>query len=71
MPPLTKSGGDEVLRLDIAGREVAMTLRIGQLNRQLVEGLQDRALDLLEIAALVYCADAAVSRGGPADQKMG
>ncbi|PSL17907.1 queuosine biosynthesis protein QueC [Shimia abyssi] len=71
LPPLTKSGGDEVLRLDIAGREVAMTLRIGQLNRQLVEGLQDRALDLLEIAALVYCADAAVSRGGPADQKMG
>ncbi|WP_233421907.1 7-cyano-7-deazaguanine synthase [Ruegeria profundi] len=71
LPPLTKSGGDEVLRLDIAGREVAMTLRIGQLNRQLVEGLQDRALDLLEIAALVYCADAAVSRGGLADQKMG
>ncbi len=48
-----------------------MTLRIGQLNRQLVEGLQARALDLLEIAALVYCADAAVSRGGSADQKMG
>ncbi len=48
-----------------------MTLRIGQLNRQLVEGLQSRALDLLEIAALVYCSDAAVSRGGPADQKMG
>ncbi len=71
LPPLTKSGGDEVLRLDIAGREVAMTLRIGQLNRQLVEGLQDRVLDLLEIAALVYCADAAVSRGGLADQKMG
>ncbi len=71
LPPLTKSGGDEVLRLDIAGREVAMTLRIGQLNRQLVEGLQDRALDLLEIAALVYCADAAVSRGGLTDQRMG
>lgn len=71
LPPLKKSGGDEVLRLNIDGREVAMTLRISQLNRQLVEGLQDRALDLLEIAALAYCADAAVSRGGTADQRMG
>jgi len=36
-----------------------------------VEGLTDRALDLMEIAAVVYCADAAVSRGGPADTRMG
>lgn len=71
LPALTKSGGDQILRLRIDGREVGMTLRISQLNRQLVAGLPDRALDLLEIAGLVYCADSAVSRGGPADQKMG
>jgi 7-cyano-7-deazaguanine synthase in queuosine biosynthesis len=71
LPALTKSGGDEVLRLSIDGRNVGMTLRISQFNKQLVEGLRHRALDLLEIAALVYCADASVSRGGPADQKMG
>lgn len=33
--------------------------------------MPDRALDLLEIAALVCGADAAVSRGGANDQKMG
>lgn len=33
-------------------------------------GLPDRALDFLEIAALVYGLDAAVSRGGLADQQM-
>lgn len=71
LPPKTKSGGDEVLRLSIGGSEVGITLRIGQLNKQLVEGLKERALDLLEIAAVAYCADAAISRGGSADQEMG
>ncbi|WP_135507208.1 7-cyano-7-deazaguanine synthase [Roseovarius aestuariivivens] len=71
LPAVTTSGGDEELRLAIDGREVGIKLCIEQLNRQLVAALPDRALDLLEIAALVYCADSAVSRGGPADQQMG
>lgn len=46
-------------------------MRIRQLNEQMVAGLPDRALDLLELAAPVYGADAAVRRGGAADQQMG
>ena len=71
LPPETKSGGDEVLRLEIDGKTVGVKLRISQLNEQLVSGLSDRAHDLLEIAGIVYGADAAISRGGPADLQMG
>ncbi len=71
LPPLTKSGGDEQLRLEIDGKAVGVKLCISQLNEQLVAGLPNRALDLLEIAALVYGTDSAVSRGGSTDQKMG
>lgn len=71
LTPLTKSGGDEVLRLAIYDREVGVKLRISQINRQMVEALPDRALDLLELAALVYGVDSSVRRGGTVDQQMG
>ena len=48
-----------------------MTLRIEKLSRNLVARMPDRSLDLIEIAALVYAADSAVSRGGTMDQHMG
>lgn len=69
--PLTKSGGDAQLRLEIDGTPVGIKLCISRLSEQMVAELPDRALDLLEVAAVVYGADAAVSRGGSADQKMG
>lgn len=69
--PITKSGGDEVLRLEINGKPFGVKLRISQLNRQMVAGLPKRALDLLELAGLVYGVDAAISRGGSTDQQMG
>lgn len=71
LPPLTKSGGDAQLCLEIDGNPVGVKVRIGHLNAQLVAELPDRALDLLEVAAVVYGADAAISRGGTADQQMG
>lgn len=71
LPTDTKSGGDEELRLDIDGKTIGVKLRISRLNQRLVSHLPDRTLDLLEIAALVYGVDAAVSRGGSADQNMG
>lgn len=71
LPPLTKSGGDAQLRLEIDGNPVGVTICISHLNAQLVADLPERALDLLEVAAVVYGADAAVSRGGTADQQMG
>lgn len=71
LSPLTKSGGDEELRLELDGTPFGVKLRVSQLSKQMVAGLPDRALDLLELAALVYGSDAAVSRGGTADQQMG
>ena len=71
LEPLTKSGGDEELQFEIDGSPAAVTLTVSNLNRQLVSGLPVRALDLLELAALVYGIDSAVSRGGPVDQQMG
>ncbi|MCA1789836.1 MAG: 7-cyano-7-deazaguanine synthase [Thioalkalivibrio sp.] len=67
----TRSGGDEDLRFSIDDTQVGVSLRVGQLSRSLVARLPDRALDLLELAALIYGVDAAVSRGGPADSRMG
>ncbi len=71
LDPLTRSGGDRVLRFDIDGKERGVSLRIERLNRHMVEALPDRAMDLLEIAALVYAADASVSRGGAGLRQMG
>lgn len=71
LPPLTLSGGDTELRFALDGDERGIKLRISQLTEQMVAGLPDRALDLLEIAALVYAVDSSVSRGGPALQQMG
>lgn len=62
---------DTVLPLLIGDRDVPATLRIDRLSSRLVGHLSDRALDLIEIAAMVYAADAAVSRGPPTDPGMG
>jgi hypothetical protein len=71
LPPLTFSGGDERLIFEIDGVRKGVSLKIRQHSRRLVESLPDRALDLIEIAALVYTVDAAISRGGLTDQQMG
>ena len=71
LEPIIKVGGDERLAFEIDGQPKSVTLKIGQMNRKLVAALPDRALDLIEIAALVYAVDAAVSRGGLKDQQMG
>lgn len=71
LPALGTSGGDQELRLEINGTPVGVKLRIERLTENIVAGLPDRAFDLLEVAALVYGVDAAVRRGGSADQQMG
>ena len=51
--PESLVGGDERLNFEINGNSKAVSVKIGQLSRKLVESLPDKALDLLEIAALV------------------
>ena len=70
-PSVTYQGGNERLPFELDGVAKAVSLRIGGFNRSLVAGLPDLALDILEIAALVYSIDAAVSRGGSTDRHLG
>ena len=64
------AGKSEPLRFEIDGKPKGVTICIGQLRRALVANLPDEALDLIEIAALVYAVDASVTRGGPTDRRL-
>lgn len=59
------------LRFEIDGRDYAVALRVDQLSRRMVQDLPEVLYDLLEIAAYVYAADAAIPRGGPTDARLG
>ena len=54
----------EHLALTIDGDPVAAEVTISHLSRKLVSDLPPVVSDLLELAAVVYTADAALSRGG-------
>ncbi len=61
----------ERLRFLLNGKGHAVRLRIAEVSRSLLKDLPDVIADLIEIAAYVYAADAAVSRGGKTDEGMG
>ena len=60
-----------VLSFSINGKQKAISLNIKQLSHRLIENLPDVSADLVEIASYVYATDAAISRGGPVDSRMG
>lgn len=51
------------LSLDVQGEGRNVNLRISDISRSMVSNIPDLLLDLLEIAAYVYCADQRASRG--------
>ena len=59
------SAADDVCRiaLDVRGKDRNVNLRIADISRSMVSNIPDLLLDLLEIAAYVYCADQHASRG--------
>jgi 7-cyano-7-deazaguanine synthase in queuosine biosynthesis len=59
------------LEFELDGVARTATLRVDRLHARLVAELPDRALDLIDIAAFVYCADAMIARGGLSDPGMG
>ena len=61
----------DVLPFQVDGKSHAVNLLISRLRRRFVSELPDILSDLIEIAAYVYGADAAVSRGGAAGSQMG
>jgi hypothetical protein len=66
-----RTGNDSTLRLALDGRSQNVTLKLEDISKRLVKNVPDLLIDLVEIAAYVYCADQAASRGGEAQFGMG
>jgi 7-cyano-7-deazaguanine synthase in queuosine biosynthesis len=66
-----RTGGDSILRLALSGRSQNITLRLEDISRKLIRNVPGLLIDLIEIAAYVYCADQAISRGGEVQRAMG
>jgi 7-cyano-7-deazaguanine synthase in queuosine biosynthesis len=63
--------GREVHRLALHGSGQNVNLKISNISQPLVRNISDPTLDLLDIAAYVYAADQAVSRGGRVGRGVG
>jgi hypothetical protein len=62
---------DKAYRLDITGPDQNIELRISDISRALVTNIPDVLIDLLELAAYIYCADGTIRRGGNTMTEMG
>ena len=71
LDPHLVGGRATELAFTLDGEPRRVSVQIGKLSKQLLTGLSDRAIDLLEIASLVYAVDALVSRGGTVMRQMG
>lgn len=69
--PAQWQGLKEPIRLQIFGSQQNVDLRIQDISKRFAANISDVFIDLLEIAAYVYCADQAVTRGGKTDRGMG
>lgn len=66
-PPI----GGQPLRLRANGRHPDVDLQIGAIADALTAPVPSPLVDLIDIAAYVYCADQAVTRGGPGVENVG
>ena len=68
-----RTGGPSTLRLALSSRSQNITLKLEDISKKLVQNIPDPGLlsDLIEIAAYVFCADQATSRGGVVQRGMG
>ena len=69
--PHADGGKNTDLAFKLDGAPGRVSVQVGKLSQQLLNGLSERAVDLLEIASLVYAADALVRRGGTVMRQMG
>ena len=67
----TQKSGGASLPLSLRGRSRNVCLEISDISKRLVTNIPEVLVDLLEIAAYVYAADSAISRGGHSDAQMG
>jgi len=69
---ITNDGaGTPTLKLALSGRAQNITLKLEDISKKMVRNVPGLLIDLIEIATYVYCADQAISRGGPAQVGMG
>src|SRR5262245_29980818 len=54
-----------------AGHPSRINLRLDQLRRRLADNIPEELIDLIEIAAYIYCADQFTSRGSTMMRAMG
>lgn len=62
-PLRTLSANGEAIRLDVQGTARNVNLRISDINRAMLSNIPEVLLDLLEVAAYIYCADQRSRRG--------
>ena len=63
LKPPTKPKLERVLELDVQGDGKNIEFKIDSISKAMMANIPDELLDLLEIAAYVYCADQRCSRG--------
>ena len=63
LKPPTKPKLERVLELDVQGDSKNIEFKIESISKAMMANIPDELLDLLEIAAYVYCADQRCSRG--------
>ena len=61
---LTPSG-ENYITLDVKGEAQNIELKVETISKATIGNIDDRLMDLLEIAAYVYCADSKISRSSP------
>src|SRR6188472_2535467 len=65
------SQAKNVLQLNLTGPAQSVELRLHDISKRMLVNLPDLVTDLLELAAYVYNADWATSRGGEVSRGMG
>lgn len=61
----------KTLWLTLSGEDANVRLRLADIDRRMMAKLPDVLVDLIEVAAYVYCADQMVGRGGSAGRSLG
>jgi hypothetical protein len=66
-----RSQAETMLQLDLTGPGRNVELRLHDISKRMLTNLPSLVIDQLELAAYVYSADWATSRGGEASRGMG
>lgn len=71
LPPPASTRGRQALALDVRQPDGNVTLKVQDISGRMTASMPPVLVDLLEVAAYVYSADQAVTRGGSTSQDYG